>query len=232
MPDGTLTKHDRNLWTVARPFSLVVGDIGTRMTVIRLGDGNLFVHSPVPLDTGLKEELDRVGTVRFIVGPSKVHHLYLGDYVEAYPEADLWGAPGLAEKRKDLRFHRELSDDCDDSWGREVLAHLFGGFSVANEVVFFHPSTRSLLLTDLAFNVPNDHRNRARLYHWLVGATGRFGPHRLVRLGIRDKTAAKRSLQRILEWDFDRVILTHGEIVQTGGKALMKEGFSYLLNRP
>jgi hypothetical protein len=84
------------------------------------------------------------------------------------------------------------------------------------------------MLTDLAFNVTAGGRNQARLFHRLVGATGRFGPHRIVRLGIRDRAAAARSLEQILAWDFDRVIVTHGEVLERGGRERMAEAFAWL----
>jgi hypothetical protein len=81
------------------------------MTVIRLGNGGLFLHSPVPLDGALRAALDQLGQVRAILAPSKAHHLFVDDYVKEYPEAKLHGAPGLPEKRKDLKFDSILSDE-------------------------------------------------------------------------------------------------------------------------
>ena len=89
MPDEALSKLDENLWVASRPLKLFVGDIGCRMTVIRLPSGGLLLHSPVPLDPPTRQALDALGPVRWIVGPSKVHHLYLGDYASAYPAAQL-----------------------------------------------------------------------------------------------------------------------------------------------
>jgi hypothetical protein len=104
MQTGALRDLAPNLWVADRPLKLAVGDIGTRMTVIRLTDGGLWLHSPVPLDAGTRSALDGLGTVRYVVAPSKVHHFFVGDYIAAYPEARVYGAPGLAQKRKDLRF--------------------------------------------------------------------------------------------------------------------------------
>jgi hypothetical protein len=76
--------------------------------------------------------------------------------------------------------------------------------------------------------VPKDGPNRARLFHWLVGATGRFGTHRLIRLAIRDRKATRRSLDRILAWDFERVVMSHGEVLETGGRHALERAFAYL----
>jgi hypothetical protein len=94
--------------------------------------------------------------VRWIIGPSKVHHFYLADYVRAFPEALLGGAPGLPEKRKDLRFQIVLDDAAAPLWGDEIRMQLFRGAPLMNEVVFFHQVSRTLLLTDLAFHVAAD----------------------------------------------------------------------------
>jgi len=223
---GPLRALDRGLFVATRPLRLWVGDIGCRMTAIRLADGGLFLHSPVPLDDATRQALDGAGRVSFLIGPSKVHHFYLGDYARAYPNALLCGAPGLPQKRKDLSFHWVLDDAVPPPWGDEIRMRLFRGAPMMNEMVFFHPATRTLLLTDLAFNVPAD-GGSARWFHRLVGATG-FGPHRGVRFGIRDRRAARESLEAILAWDFDRVIVTHGEVLERGGKAALHEAFAFL----
>ncbi|MEW6271408.1 MAG: DUF4336 domain-containing protein [Thermodesulfobacteriota bacterium] len=222
-----LEQLDRDLWVATRPLALIVGDIGTRMTVLRLANGDLLLHSPVPLDAPTRHALDALGRVRWVVGPSKPHHFYLGEYAAAYPHAELCGAPGLAEKRRDLAFAHELdAATARRLWGGEVEVRLFEGAPFMNEVVFFHPASRTLILTDLAFNVRT--RNRARLFHRLVGATDRFGPHLIVRLGIRDKAAARRSRDALLGWDFDRVVVAHGDVLETGGRAAMTSAFAWL----
>lgn len=224
----TLEALAPNLWVAARPLKLIVGDIGTRMTVIRLAGGGLFLHSPVHLDADTRQALDAVGTVRWVVAPSKVHHFFVGDYLDAYPEARAYGAPGLPEKRKDLRFEGVLGDDAPSAWSDEIEQHLFRGNPTMSEVVFFHRPSRTLLLTDLAFNVAADKTRGARLFYWLVGAAGRFGPHRLVRTMIRDHAAARTSIARILEWDFDRIIVTHGDVLARDGRQHFAAAFAFL----
>jgi len=217
-----------DLWVADRPLKLAVGDIGTRMTVIRLADRSLFLHSPVRLDAPTRQALDDLGPVGSVVAPSKVHHFFVGDYVAAYPQARVYGAPGLAAKRKDLAFHAVLDDSAPPAWNGQIEQHLFHGAPTLNEVVFFHPSTRTLILTDLAFNVATDKTAGARLFYWFVGAAGRFGPHRLVRLLIRDRNAARTSVQTILRWDFERVIVTHGDVLESGGRQRLQAAFAYL----
>lgn len=216
------------LWVARRPLPIAVGDVGARMTVMRSGDRTLMLHSPVALDAELRDALGELGTVRWLVGPSKVHHLFLGDYARAFPAAVLCGAPGLAEKRRDLGFHHVLGGPPPSGWPSEVALLLVEGAPLMNEVAFLHAPSRTLLLTDLVFNVRDGPGNKARLFHWMVGATGRFGPHRIIRLGIRDRAAARCSIDRILAWEFDRIVMSHGEVVEVGGRASLEQAFSFL----
>lgn len=228
MVNEALEQLAPDLWVVRRPLPLRwIGDIGARMTVIDLG-GELLLHSPVPLDERLQLELEDAGEVRWIVAPSKVHHLYVGDYVEAYPKAVLCGVPGLPEKRPDLAFDEILVDDGLPDWAGRLRVHMLRGAPQMNEVVFLHRATHTLIVCDLVFNVRSEVRNEARLFHSLVGATDRFGPHRMVRWFLRDRAAAARSLSEILEWSFERVIVSHGEVLETGGREAMRQAFRFL----
>ncbi|HLX42213.1 MAG TPA: DUF4336 domain-containing protein [Bryobacteraceae bacterium] len=228
-----------NLWVVDQPDfgSGPAKGIGTRMTVIRLASGGLFLHSPTKLDDGTKRALDALGEVRAVVAPSRAHHLFVGDYVKAWPGAKLYGPPGLvgdikdfrarSGARLDLKLDAVLGDEPQSEWAGEIDQHLFKGARWLNEVVFFHRTSRTAIFTDLVFNVPADFKD-ARIFYTFVGGRGRFGPHRLVRMMIRDRKAARESVTKILEWDFDRAIVTHGDVLESGGKAKFAAAFSYL----
>jgi hypothetical protein len=222
-----LTALAPDLWVATRPLPLIVGDIGTRMTVIRLRDGSLFLHSPVPLDDDTRAALDGLGPVRAVVAPSLVHHFFVGEYGAAYPQATLYAAPGLERKRADVPFGAVLDDEPPAQWAGQLEQHVFRGAPIMNEVVFFHAPTRTLLLTDLAFNVTRPMPGRACFFLRLVGARG-FGPHRIIRFGVRDRDAARASLERILQWDFDRIVVTHGDVLESGGHAAMQAAFEWL----
>lgn len=235
MAAAALIQRDEDLWTaegqarIGVPAFLRKHDFSTRMTVIRLPEGGLFLHSPVQLDDRLHAELDALGTVRAVVAPNRFHHLFVGDYRVPYPKARFYGALGLQTKRRDLAFFGMLGDEPMPEWRGSIEQRLFRGAPALNEVVFFHPASRSLLLTDLAFNIPEGRVWGVPLVFKLMGGGGRFGPTRLGRWAIRDKQAALKSLKRILEWDFDRIVVTHGDIVECGGPAVLRKGFDFIL---
>ena len=218
-----------DLWVADRPQRFYGLEVGTRMTVMRLGDGRLLLHSPVALDAGLRKELDALGRVAYVVAPNRVHHLHAGEVLHAYPDARLWIAPGLKEKRPDLGFAPVLGDEPPPEWRDEVDQVFFRGRPYENEVVFFHRPSRTLVLCDLAFNFGPRTPVVTRVLVSLIGGYGRFGPSRADPLLIRDRAAARASLQRILAWDFDRVIVAHGDVQETGGHAGLRTGYAWLL---
>ena len=223
-------QHGANLWTIDGALRSAVFPLGLRMTAIKLTDGSLLVHSPLRPTSENAAQLNALGPVRWVVAPSRAHHLYAGDYSKAYPDAKLYGAPGLAEKRSDLKFDGVLSDDAPAAWTNEIEQHLFRGAPYLNEVLFFHKPTRTLISTDLVFNMKAE-ANRPigiQLFALLTGAGSHFGPHRLIRMMIRDHRVAAQSVQRVMQWDFDRIVMSHGEVLETGGREKFAAAFAYL----
>lgn len=219
-----------DLWIADRPQSFFGLPVGARMTVMRLSGGRLLLHSPVALDAALRAQLDALGRVAFAVAPNRVHHLYAGDVRAAYPDARLWIAPGLERKRPDLVYEAILGDEAPPEWRGEVDQVFFAGRPYENEVAFFHRASRTLITCDLAFHFGPSAPWRTRTFMRLIRSYGRLTPTKLDPLLIRDRRAARESLERILAWDFDRVVVAHGEVQETGGKALLREGYAWLVS--
>jgi hypothetical protein len=228
-PVPSLRQLAKDLWVAERPQRFYGLEVGTHMTVIRLADGSLLLHSPVALDTELRRELDALGRVRFSVAPNRMHHLYAGKVAEAYAEARLWVGPGLERKRPDLVFAGVLGDEAPTEWKGQLDQVFFRGRPYENEVVFFHRASRTLILCDLAFNFGQRAAAGTRLLMRLVRSYGRFGPSKLDPLLIRDRRAARQSLEQILRWDFDRVVVAHGDVLERGGHEALRQGYSWLL---
>ncbi len=228
-PNPLLRELAKDIWVAERAQRFYGLEVGTRMTVIRLGDGSLLLHSPVALDPELRRELDSIGRVCFTVAPNRVHHLYAGEVADTYPESRLWVAPGLDRKRPDLEVVGVLGDEPPAEWKDEVDQVFFRGRPFENEVVFLHRASRTLIMCDLAFNFGPRAAAATRLLMRLLLSYGRFGPSRLDPLLIRDRQAARQSLERILAWDFDRVVVAHGDVLETGGRDALRQGYSWLL---
>jgi hypothetical protein len=225
-----LDRLDDGIWTVTAPLmAMGVIPMTSRMTVIRLpGDGGLLVHSPVKISPDIHRELTALGPVRHVVAPNRMHHMFCGDFRAAYPEARLYGAPGVAKKRPDLPLDGgELGDTAPEAWAGEVDQALVGGIPMLNEVVFLHRPSGTLIATDTAANVAPSDPMPVRVWARLNRVYGRLATPLEVRLVCRDRQAARRGLEKVLAWDFDRVIVGHGAVVPTGGKARAREAFAW-----
>src|ERR687898_250689 len=218
------------LWTREMPLSFFGLKVSTRMSVVRLSGegGGLWLHSPVTLDRSLRETLDGLGRVRFVVCPNRGHHMFAGEYFAAYPDASFYAAPRLSEKRPDLPFDGVLGDEPEPGWGQDLEQAIFLGERLLREVVFYHQESRTLIVTDLVQSADPGSPLLTRLVMRLMGIYERPGVPLHIRLGIRDKAAAHASLERVLSWDFDRIVLAHGLVVVSGGKAVFRDAYSFL----
>ena len=195
------------------------------MTVIRLGDGRLILHSPIPISDELRQELAALGPVGFIVVP-EAHGRFAAEAARSHPSARLLAAPAAPRGRRSLPFHASLADQAPEAWAGQVESHLVGGFRL-NEVVLFHRPSRTLLITDLCFNIQRSSSAVARLFFRANGMWRHFGPSRLIRtLAVSDRASLLRSLERMREWRFDRIVPGHGDVIEHDGPAALAAAWS------
>jgi hypothetical protein len=222
-----MRRVDEGIWVHEEPLRFHGLEVGRRMVVIRLRDGALWVNSPAPLGADLRAELDRLGEVRFVTPASTLHgHLFMEEYAAAYPHAELFAVPGLERKRPELEFAGVLGDEPDPRWGDDIDQTVFRGIRriIDLEVEFLHRPSRTLVLADLAFHIGDGWPLSTRAVARIAGVRNRLAPMPDFRLAVRDREAAGHSLERILSWDFDRVIVGHGDIVERGGRELFERG--------
>ncbi|HUJ86094.1 MAG TPA: DUF4336 domain-containing protein [Burkholderiales bacterium] len=205
----------------------------TRMALVRLADGGLFAWSPIALSQELAAAVDALGPVRHLVSPNALHHLFLGQWKAAYPAARLYASPGLRRKRKGLAFDAELGDAPEPEWAAELDQVRVAGSLFMTEVVFFHRASRTAIFADLIQNFPRD---------WFKGWRGIVarldglvapnpGAPREWRASFANRRAARAALARILEWPIERVLIAHGETVDSNGAAFVRRAFGWLLGR-
>lgn len=215
------------IWGTTRPLRFFGLETGTRMTVVRLTNGSLFVHSPIALDADLRHAVDALGRVAAVVSPSLFHHLYAGEWRTAYPNAVLCCCPGLERKRADLPWDRVLGDVPEPEWRDDIDQVFFGARTLENEVVFFHRPTRTIILCDAIFNLGTHPSPLTRVVSFLMG--GREpGATWLERIMIRNRGAAREQIGRMLAWNAERIVLAHGDIIPSGGRAVLERAYAWL----
>jgi hypothetical protein len=182
-----------------------------RAIVIRLEDGSLFVLSPIPLTPGIRADVDRLGTVKYLVSPNHLHHLYLGDWGQAYPDAKLYASPSLPAKRKDLNFYTTLNSNLPEpEWSGQIDQCILGsGKGWFDEIAFFHRASGTLVLTDFVMDF------NPETFSGISKVTTRWNQmYRHTPRGVQfahpfDKKILREALQTIRAWEPQRVIVAH-----------------------
>lgn len=224
--NSALTNLAPSLWIATRSFTNELGVVTSRMTIIRLKDGRILVHSPVPIEPNLRSAVENLGQVAALIAPNLFHHQFLAEWRSAFPVANAFCVPGLAAKRSDFKFDGVLEDVSPPEWRGQVDQIAIKGIPDYGEVVFFHRASRTLIVGDLAFNYSPDQATSD------PGGADGLGPHSRIRSAISDPNALRESIGNVLGWPFQRVIVAHGEIVESDGHARFRDGFAFLNGWP
>lgn len=229
-----------NIWTATQPLSFYGLEVGNRMTVIRLDSGELVLISPIKLSEDDCIKLHELGTVRHIVVPNLLFHdLYVSQVQSLFPNTKLWGVDGLQQKRPDLKIDAVLNEPGNFEEDLEYIP--FKGIKTAlpiwtvidiNETVFFHRPSRTFIITDVAFNFDEENTFKTQIIARLLGCYKILRPSWVERLISNDKASVASSVQKILSWDFDRVVPAHGSIINTQGKEKFKSAYEWFLSKP
>lgn len=227
----SLHKLADGIWVLdGKPIHFLTFPYEIRSTVIELGEGALFVHSPVQIsEASLLKALD--GEVKYIVSPNKLHSLFLEDWKKMFPKAKLYAPPGLTSKLPEVSFYKKLTDEPEPQWQKILKQKVVRGSWFMSEVVFFHEPSATLILGDLIEN-----HNPMRL-GWLYRAIGSamdiLAPKgttaRIFRWTFFRRKEVRQDLQEILSWNAKRVVVNHGPIVETGAQKFLRNAFQWAL---
>lgn len=229
MTASSLERVTDDLWAAQDTLRFLGLLMPVRMTVIRLENGGLWLHSPLRPTEDLVAQVSALGPVQHLVAPSNLHHLFIGEWKRRFPDARMHGASGLAAKRPDLAFDAILGEAATTApaWGADIEHLRIEGVPRLDESVFLHRPSRTLLVTDLVFNLSRL-QGLARLAFWLMGISGRVAQSPEWRRYTRDKQAVRQSMERLLAWDFDRLVPAHGDIVPTGALPLVEQATAWM----
>lgn len=216
-----------NVWVEQRQLRFFGVETGTRMTVVRLGNGSLFIHSPVPLDPFLKEKVESLGEVVAIVAPSLFHHLSVTQWAHHYPKAKLYCCPGLEKKRGDVRWAAVLGDTPLPLWRNEIDQVHFSTRSIENEVIFFHQPSKTYICADAIFNLTNHPSKLTRVVARLLG-NNEPGATYLEHLMMTNRSLARQQVGKMVGWGPDRIILAHGDLITENARTVIEHAYSWL----
>ena len=117
-PLNSLKKIAENLWVVdgeevRMDFKFFKVPFSTRMTVIRLKNGDIWVHSPIKPSDNLLFEIKQLGEVKHLIAPNVLHYSYINEWHQLFPEAKVWLASGVQKRAQksgmSLDYGQELN---------------------------------------------------------------------------------------------------------------------------
>ncbi|MCW8329748.1 DUF4336 domain-containing protein [Photobacterium sp. SDRW27] len=226
-----LTEYVRGeIWITDYPVHYAGLDFFSRMTVVRLIDNKLLLHSPCQIDQAMKAELAQLGEVAYIVAPGSYHHLHIISAQDVYPLAKTMICPGVEQKVPDIQFDEFLCDKVPDCWVDDFDQVLVRGTKYMWEVAFCHKPSRTLILVDLIENIGDKTQGIGwglKIWWKLVFRMwNKPKPAPEYQLGWKDKVAARQSLLHILGWDFERVIISNGDLIENNAKEVVRLAWS------
>lgn len=213
------------LYFVSDSLKMPLMNLPIRATVLQLSQNRVIIISPTSNLANFRSQIDSMGEVVAIVAPNLFHHLFIPSARRIYPKAKIYGAPGFAAKRPDVNWDGFLGQD---PWPyQDELAILpIAGMPKFNEIALLHRSTKTLIVTDLCFNLRQMSGFGARLVLSIFGTFNRFAVSRLFTLLIRDRRAFQASIEQLFKADFDRIVMAHGEIINENGRKRLTEALA------
>lgn len=204
--------------------------MGRRMTVVRLKDGRLWIHSSIRLQPADLEWLKAQGEAAYVVVPNIFHGSDAPWMLTQFPNAQLF-VPAAKHAHFVKQGLKPLSLGQFPQISGELLNVATHGSRV-DESVFLHVPSKTLILCDLAFNMGDVFSGFEKRFMGWNKVGGQFGPSRLTKLVFtKNRRAMVDSYRRILEWDFDRVVVNHGDVLETGGKPLLRAGIERIFGK-
>lgn len=214
------------IWIAAGPSVCCHGvPFPTRMTVVRLANGDLWVHAPVPVKQDELSALESLGRVGYLVAETRMHIWRLEQWAALFPNAERWGPPRIPHHEQ--FFTHVLCDEPPRSWVGEIDQLVFRGSRYTDEVYFLHRASQMLLVGDFIQNFPR----RGPIFDALLRLGGLWegGTPIDIRATFIGKMAEGRiSRDRILAWNFNQVVLAHGTCVEHGAKRFVERAFGWL----
>jgi hypothetical protein len=226
-----LKKFAEEIWITDGPPVYNLGiPLTTRLIVVRLGNGLLWVNSPVSLDPDTRHQIEALGPVRYLIAPTKFHVWRLEEWHQLFPEAEMWASPQIPRKFKHWQFRGILGEASPAEWADDIDQLVFKGNCLVQEVNFLHRHSRTAILTDFVQNHPGKSGRPILNILWkLAGVAYPLGGVPLdIRISFIDRKTARQSLEKLLSWDFDKLIIAHGVCVDKDARRVVQHAFRWL----
>ncbi len=129
-------------------------------------------------------------------------------------------------------FDRDLTNQPDNAWRQDIEQLIVKGSRVLEEVVFFHKSSRTLILADLIENFES-HKLNSPLLRFLMKLAGNLDPDGKLPIDLQlsywgRHDALCKAVETMLNWKPEKIILSHGRWYEANGTAELKRAFRWV----
>lgn len=200
--------------------------LGRRVAIARGAVGQLVVFSPLHLSDQSEAEIKRIGEIAAFVLSSRFHDGFYEEYFSRFRETRFLAGPASLEDHSRWPLTM-LQPDLPELEGFSY--ELLQGMPRVQEHVFLHHASRTLIVADAFFNLPTANKWVIRLLMRAADMGGKPRPSRMFRALIRSRLAFSISLRKVLEWDFDRIVPGHGDVINSGAKEVLQNAFNAYL---
>jgi hypothetical protein len=184
-------------------------DFGRRVTLLRLRDGRLLIHSSAPFGADDIAAIRRFGEPAWLVEATKLHDTFARPAQAALPNVP-YLTPAL--------LHPPPA-----TWYGQIESLRIDGLRKIDEHAFFHRASRTLVLGDLLFHFPAETRGWPRFFVQNIMRLPRLlGISLFFRLMIRDPTRFRSSMRELLQWDFERIVVSHREPIERDAQSILR----------
>lgn len=224
-----LRQLDASLWVNEVSFKLIGIDFGNRMTCVQLADNSFWLHSPTEFNHTTHQELNAKGQIKYLVTPSLMHNLFVMDWKKQDSSYQVLSPSRAKRVQPDIHLDEIPEENICKLFNDEITCIPIKGIPALQEYAFIHHASKTLILTDLAFNFGNDVTGWTKFFLKIYGVYNKFGPTLTIRALINDKKAFCDSIEKIASREFDRIIMSHGRIIESNGNTVFKEAFGKYL---
>ena len=218
-----LKAYGDNIWAVRTPLPMGIMDLTTQMVIVRLPNQSLIIISPIEIDESLKKEINDLGEVTFIISPNNFHHMFAGSAQKAFPEAMYLCSEALAKRVKNLPDNSDSHQLKNEFWQNQIQTLRISPSHFADEIAFFHPESKTLILTDLLQIAAGDISFGTKIFAFIAGTRNKARVSRIFKLMVKNKQEMRDSLNTIATWDFETILLAHNANLESNAKTQFQD---------
>jgi hypothetical protein len=189
------------------------------VTLLRLADGRVVIHSSAPFTAEDVEAICGFGVPSWLVEATLMHDTFARSVSAVFPDLPYLAPDGFAQLSGVPT--RTLYPPPSD-WTGQIEVLKVEGLRKINEHALFHRASQTLVLADLLFHFPADSRGWPCFFARHIMRLPRLsGISAFFRLMIRDRVAFALSMKKMANWDFEQIVVGHGEPIQNNAKRIL-----------